>query len=294
MSNNNFDTETGSSLNYSDSSDSMDISLNFCNHCKMYKIKFVNTFLEERYHENRQISPNQDTSNLEEAIKNNFNFNSKNIEKSDEKKKHFFNTKLCNPKRGRKGTGKGNRKTHGREANDNIIIKIHINFLSFIINLNNDCINSLLKHKKIKFQKLDHSQIRKGFNQKILSEIKYLTIYELLSKMNISPKYTKSKKDSNKNNLEKLNEYSWFRNFIGQKYIELFKQYYNNKQPLKQIIIDNENVIVLKTAKSFYYLLNKKENIKITENIVKIAEEFFMRSQSVLYKSKYKFFFTKF
>ena len=131
MSNNNFDTETGSSLNYSDSSDSMDISLNFCNHCKMYKIKFVNTFLEERYHENRQISPNQDTSNLEEAIKNNFNFNSKNIEKSDEKKKHFFNTKLCNPKRGRKRTGKGNRKTHGREANDNIIIKIHNKLYSF-------------------------------------------------------------------------------------------------------------------------------------------------------------------
>ena len=276
MRNNNFDTETGSSLNYSDSSDSMDISLNFCNHCKMYKIKFVNTFLEERYHENRQISPNQDTSNLEEAIKNNFNFNSKKIEKSDEKKKFFFNIEKCNPKRGRKGTGKGNRKMHGREAKDNIIIKIHINFLSFIINLNNDCINSLLKHKKIKFLKLDHSQIRKGFNQKILSEIKYLTIYELLSKMNISPKYTKSKIDSNKNNLEKLNEYSWFRNFIGQKYIELFKQYYNNKQPLKQIIIDNENVIVLKTAKSFYYLLNKKENIKITENIVKIAEEFFI------------------
>ena len=94
--------------------------------------------------------------------------------------------------------------------------------------------------------------------------------------MNISPKYTKSKKDSNKNNLEKLNEYSLFRNFIGQKYIELFKQYYNNKQPLKQIIIDNENVITLKTAKSFYYLLNKNENIKITENIIKIAEEFFI------------------
>ena len=35
-------------------------------------------------------------------------------------------------------------------------------------------------------------------------------------------------------------------------------------------------MIVLKTAKSFYYLLNKNENRKITENIVKIAEEFFI------------------
>ena len=81
------------------------------------------------------------------------NVTSEEIEKTEEKKNPKFISKKCNKKRGRKTIGKGNRKPHSREANDNIMIKIQTHYFSFIINLLNDNIKSSLEGKKIEFKK---------------------------------------------------------------------------------------------------------------------------------------------
>ena len=70
--------------------------------------------------------------NLEEGMKKFLNVTSEEIEKTEEKKIPKFIFKKCNKKRGRKAIGKGNRKPHSREANDNIMIKIQIIYLMII------------------------------------------------------------------------------------------------------------------------------------------------------------------
>jgi len=211
--------------------------------------------------------------NLEEGMKKFLNVTSEEIEKTEEKKNPKFIFKKCNKKRGRKAKGKGNRKPHSREANDNIMIKIQTHYFSFIINLLNDNIKSSLEGEKIEFKKFSHSQICDASKKRNLIKIKKLKIYELLLKMEISPKYKKCEKDHNKKNLKNLIVYPWLKDLVMLDYLELFEMYYNKKQPLKELIIGNKRMLQLKEAKSFYYLL--QENDEIEENLIKTAEEFY-------------------
>ena len=100
-----------------------------------------------------------------------------------------------------------------------------------------------------------------------------------MKKIDISPSFKNYEKDSNIINLQRLGGYSLFENFIGKNYLNLFKAYYNDRLPLKQMIIadgiDEKIVNLSEKTKSFYYLLENNEKSK--EKIIQIAEEFFMK-----------------
>ena len=46
------------------------------------------------------------------------------------------------------------------------------------------------------------------------------------------------------------------------KYLKLFNIYYNREKPLKEIIFEGKRIILSGLTKSFYYLLEKNENLK--------------------------------
>lgn len=49
-----------------------------------------------------------------------------------------------------------------------------------------------------------------------------------------------------------------FKSLFDIKYLELFSKYYNNKQPLKEVIINDQAISLSPKTESFYHLLEKK------------------------------------
>ena len=237
-------------------------------------ISNLNSFDDYKDNDIISIFNNQYPSNIEEAIKNIFYSTTDEGEKSSENKNFIFIVEKYNKKRGRKSKGNKKRKEHDSSAPDNIMTKIQIHFLTFIINLINDYIKYFLKAKRIKFYQFAHSETRK-ISKQYLYELKNLTIKDLLLKLKISPKFKKCNEDNNINNLKKLNKYPWFENFVEMNYLYLFYLYYNNKQPLEMFIIGDKNIILSKKTKSFYYLLQK--NKQTEEDILKAVEDFYIK-----------------
>lgn len=237
-------------------------------------ISNLNSFDDYKDNDIIAILNNQYPSNIEEAIKNIFYSTTDEGEKSSENKNFIFIVEKYNKKRGRKSKGNKKRKEHDSSAPDNIMTKIQIHFLTFIINLINDYIKYFLKGKRIKFYQFDHSEKRK-ISKQYLSELKNLTIKDLLLKLKISPKFKKCNEDNNINNLKKLNKYPWFENFVEMNYLYLFYLYYNNKLPLEMFIIGDKNIILSKKTKSFYYLLQK--NKQTEEDILKAVNDFYIK-----------------
>ena len=92
--------------------------------------------------------------------------------------------------------------------------------------------------------------------------MKHSTILDILKNIDISNKYKHYDKDNNKINVESLINYFWFRKIFEMKYLELFLYYYNDEQPLKELILFDKKVILSEKTKSFYDLLQKKEQLK--------------------------------
>jgi hypothetical protein len=138
-------------------------------------------------------------------------------------------------------------------------------------------IGTLLTKKKKIFFKLDHS-LKKTVNFNYIQILKGYTIKELISKINPSPKYKKNistnEKNINELNLEKLNEYDCFNIFINFSFLEAFNCYYNQKKPLKTIVLGDKEIILSETTKSFSYLL--KKNKKYEKEIIEAAEKVYL------------------
>ncbi len=95
-----------------------------------------------------------------------------------------------------------------------------------------------------------------------LEKMKHSTILDILKNIDISNKYKHYDKDNNKINVESLINYFWFRKIFEMKYLELFLYYYNDEQPLKELTLFDKKVILSEKTKSFYDLLQKKEQLK--------------------------------
>ena len=67
-----------------------------------------------------------------------------------------FKTKLGKNKRGKKSE-RINKKVHGACDRDNILSKIQIHFLNFVIYFLNDCIHKFFKNNRINFKKFNHA-----------------------------------------------------------------------------------------------------------------------------------------
>ena len=88
------------------------------------------------------------------------------------------------------------------------------------------------------------------------------TILDILKNIDISNKYKHYDKNNNKENIVELKKYPWFKKILEMKYLELFLHYYNDEQPLKELTLFNEKVILSEEIKSIYDLLQRKEELK--------------------------------
>ena len=196
----------------------------------------------------------------DDSTKTKPNFITKKKEKKDFKKK-----------RGREKTTDIERNEHDSNSYDNIITKIQVHFLNFLISFLNDAIDSIFeKNKNIHFVKFNYAEKSNRKNEH-LTKMKSSTIKDLLLNIDISLKYKKFEKNINKKLVEKLDQFPFFQQVFKMNFLKLFYYYYNNKQPFEQkLLIFDQEIILSEKTKSFYNLLDKNQELE--ENIMNVIE----------------------
>ena len=155
-------------------------------------------------------------------------------------------------------------KVHGKDRLDNLLSKIQVHFLSFIISLSNDALKTAYGEKTShKFKKISYA-IKKEVKFEFFNEIKNFNIKKILSEFRISEKYKGPNINNNKSILNKAcKEYPWLDNFFNQGYLDIFKEYYykHKEEPISEIEFEGQ-IIKLREAKSCFYLLSKDDSLK--------------------------------
>lgn len=168
-------------------------------------------------------------------------------------------------KRGRKIKKENNslekRKTHKKTDFDNLLRKIQVHFLNFLIDFCNEALKTEFVYFPFSFKRIK-ANTKEKINSKNVTEFKEKTINDLLH-LDISSKYKRFKKTHNKNLLknEKIKNSKWLNDFFNIKYIELFNDYYNDRFPSNKKIFKNK-IILTKNTKNFYYLLEQNKDIR--------------------------------
>ncbi len=187
---------------------------------------------------------------------------SRQKEQSEQEKKRRGKQVELNAKRSKK-------EMHSSISEDNILTKIQTHFLNFIIFFLNDCVYNYYKNRKIKFIKFAH-EIKAKVSSKYLNKMKNSTIYDLLTEIEISPKFARHNKNNNEKNAKILNEIPWFKKIFELKFLDLFQYYHNENKQLNKIFLFEREITLTKDTKSYYFLLEK--NMTIKKEIIEITK----------------------
>ena len=250
---------------------------------------------------------------IENALQRNFVINiaiegPEKIAERENSRNIFVLESVSSRRRGRKildSTKSSKKKTHSADDWDNNLRKIQVHFLNFVIFYLNDIIYSHLEIKERKdlfFLKFNiffikcnifinyiyffmHKNIhyndgypsKSDVNYEYVEKLKSYNIKELLENLDSSPKYKrikiKKEENINKNKLNDLCRHDWFNELIKMKFLDLFKIYYNQKNPLREIFF-NRKKITLSKINNFYALLLKYKNYE--EKLIEVAEAVYL------------------
>ena len=224
-----------------------------------------------------QNSPNQNTpyfDNLEllEPIKTN-HLKEEEISENDiyyvkqSKNSQSVKFTLKSKKRGRVKQKKIN-KIHDKHTIDNVLRKVQVNYMTFLISFINEILKNLNYNEK--FLKLDYS-IKKNINKDFFESLKTKNIEEIICSK-ISGKYKKEKKN-NRNIFEKIKEKKnkekkVIINILSENYLNFFwKIYYKSCKliNLKEYGLDKEIILSDKVI-MYKDLLKKNEELDPNEN----------------------------
>ena len=219
---------------------------------------------------NNEYSPIFESEKKEKKIINktkNQNSNEKFTLSNDQnknnlKKKIKFAIKKINPKRGRiskRSIRMPTSKTHDRNTIDNLLRKVQVHYLTFIIKFLNNVLMALDKKKK--FKKLDY-KYKRNINKTFVNSLKVNNIGDIISSK-ISKKYKKTDKDYNKNLVKEYKEDKILSQIFKEQYLILFRKiYFKNKKKInmKELGLDIDKEISLSNIKMYEDLLKDNNN----------------------------------
>ena len=172
-------------------------------------------------------------------------------------------------------------KKHDKKTPDNILRKVHVHYISFIIGVINELLNYF--GFTVKFIDIDYN-VKKEINKKKFSLLKNSNIGQILCQK-VSPKFWKqSKQNLYKNNytFDKVKANKYVNLFLSKNYIALFKDVYlKDKRDINLADLNfhfSENV---KTYANFLSELEKYED----------KDEYEMKINEVIHKYYFKKFF---
>ena len=191
-------------------------------------------------------------------------------------------TSQLNKKRGRKTNQiEEKEKNHDKFSPDNIKRKIQVHYLTFIVLLINDILESF--GFTTKFLNLDY-EFKKIVNKSHFSLLKNSTIGDIISNK-ISNKYKKKEKDYNSNLYEYIKTFEFLRKIFNMNYLEFFKIFYmKNERTVDLKIFGIEKVISLSEKTETYYdLLEKEKDEKYIKHIDECINKNYKKERFELY-----------
>ena len=204
--------------------------------------KIINKTKNQNSNEQFTLSNDQNKNNLKKEIK--------------------FAIKKINPKRGRiskRSIRMEKSKTHDRNTIDNLLRKVQVHYLTFIIKFLNNVLMALDKKKK--FKKLDY-KYKRNINKTFVNSLKVNNIGDIISSK-ISKKYKKTDKDYNKNLVKEYKEDKILSQIFKEQYLILFRKiYFKNKKKInmKELGLDIDKEISLSNIKMYEDLLKDNNN----------------------------------
>ena len=207
-----------------------------------------------------------------------------NTEKNKEEINNDEQINYLTKKRGRKQT-QINKKIHSATDDDNIIRKIQVHYISFIINFINDVIRVFIKSRNVPLFKNVDYKLKKIVNQKYFQKLKSLKIADILQ-FQPSPKMKNHDSNVNKCIYDKVCKICPFLlNFLQTNFISFFKEYYYFNNNKKNFIVDGIKIPISERTKTFHDLINKNYSYK--EKIKFIALNYFLEDKKALEKFKF-------
>ncbi len=179
-----------------------------------------------------------------------------------------------NKKRGRKAL-KESKRQHNALDQDNIIRKIQVHFLSFIIYFCNDLIQTFLPlNKDLCFKNIQY-ELKKTVNHAYIENLKSKNIGNILQ-LKASPKNKKFNGNINKTTYDKICSLNQFlKEFFEMSYLDMFNNYYCQTQ--REIDVSGYKVKLSQRTRLFIDLINK--NLSSGEKIKEIADEYFINKK---------------
>ena len=232
-------------------------------------------------------------NNILDSSENLTNENNK-IKENSSRKESFIN--LRRRKRPKKELKKEeNKKIHTYKDDDNILRKIQVHFLSFIINCTNEVVkslclcNGLIDNSGIPyFVHLDY-ELKKVVNHRYVEDLKKKTIGDIVQFKATS----KAKKLKDKNINIKTYDYikdiiPSINNFFQKSYLSIFKDYYF---PGKKCIDINGQIIPLSNKTQTFKDLIKKY-YTYQDRIIKVSIKYYLKTYIRKKNKKKKIFKT--
>ena len=171
--------------------------------------------------------------------------------------------------RGRKKRKNFDKPVHKSSDFDNVQRKIKVHFLTFLIDFCNDALKTEYAFFPYTFKHINYKN-KMTVNFKQTKEIKKSSIKDILN-MEISLKYSTCNIFENKNILLGIKSI-WLNSLFVMNYMDLFIIYYNQGKPLHKITFEKKEIILSPKTKSFYYLLQKKQNQNLQKNLIETAK----------------------
>lgn len=173
---------------------------------------------------------------------------------------------------------KYSKKKHDSSSFDNLLTKIQVHFFSFIINIANDAL--LTEKKNYNFKQIAYRE-KKSMNHILFEEFKNNSIKYIIKK-NISPKFKYLSSNYNEKLLNKICSLSnWLNEFFEMNYLKLFNFYYNNQKSLTKILFKEKEIVLSKTTKSFYDLLEK--NLKDKNELINVVKSTYFKGYDIYF-----------
>ena len=136
-------------------------------------------------------------------------------------KENHANKKLIGKKRGRNPTNQNTKAKNRKYDQDDILTKIQVHYISYIINFLNK-VSSALGIKE-EFKEIKYS-LKKNVSYEYFTQLQGKTLKDIVS-METSNKYSKFGKEHNKDLCESIDN-KVVQNILSKKYLEFFQNYY--------------------------------------------------------------------
>ena len=151
---------------------------------------------------------------------------------------------------------------HSKDTSDNLLRKIQIHYMTFIVDYSNAILKKYGYRKKEDFFVNISSDFKENIKKDNINLLKKSNIGYVLCQ-NISSKFTTMRNDKNIKIFEKVTENNIIKHLLSENYLQLFKDvYHKNKRIIYFKIGDYSDIIDLTNTKMFEDLLKKNINEK--------------------------------